>query len=220
MNKNDDKLWDSYNNLLISDDINRIRKMIARYELYKKTIRIPGDIVECGVFKGAGLLLWLKYLLITTSGSSKRVIGFDTFNHFSDNVLSYEEKAKKEYVEESNFSGASIDELLSIVSSMGDAEKVELVMGEFEDTSLNYKKNNPGFRISLLNLDFDTYSGTLAALNTFYELVTPGGVIIFDEYGQRGWGESDAVDEFFKDKEENILTEYNFNSPSAYIIKK
>jgi hypothetical protein len=84
-----DELWDNYNNLLISSDINRVRKMIVRYEIYKKTVNIPGDIVECGVFKGAGLFLWLKYLLITTSGSSKRIIGFDTFDYFSQKVLDY-----------------------------------------------------------------------------------------------------------------------------------
>ena len=217
---NSDKLWDSYNNLLISNDVNRIRKMIARYELYKKTINVPGDIVECGVFKGAGLFLWLKYLLITTSGSPKKVIGFDTFDHFSEQVLAYEEKSKEDYVNESNFIGSSIDEILSIADEMGEKDRIELVKGEFTKTSIGYKNDNPGFRISLLNLDFDTYAGPAAALDVFYDLVVPGGIIIFDEYGQRGWGESDAVDEFFKDKNEKIITDYNFNSPSAYVIKR
>jgi hypothetical protein len=102
---------------------------------------------------------------------------------------------------------------------MEERDRVELIKGEFEDTAIKYKNNNPGFRISLLNLDFDTYAGTSIALKTFYELVVPGGVIVLDEYGQRGWGESDAVDEFFKDKGEKISTEHYFNSPSAYIVK-
>ena len=33
----------------------RIGKMLAHYELYKKTSQTPGAIVECGVFKGVSL---------------------------------------------------------------------------------------------------------------------------------------------------------------------
>ena len=54
--KNEKEIWDSYNNLLLSDDISRLRKIFARYELFKKTINIPGDIIECGVFKGVSFL--------------------------------------------------------------------------------------------------------------------------------------------------------------------
>ena len=50
--KKENNIWENYNNLLLSEDITRIRKILARYELFKKTINIPGDVVECGVFKG------------------------------------------------------------------------------------------------------------------------------------------------------------------------
>ena len=51
-------LWESYNQLLLSDDISRIEKILSRYELFKKTINVPGDIIECGVFKGVSFLFW------------------------------------------------------------------------------------------------------------------------------------------------------------------
>ena len=51
--KDDEKLWDSYNHLMMSADVERLRKVLAREELFRKTIDIPGDIVECGVFKGS-----------------------------------------------------------------------------------------------------------------------------------------------------------------------
>ncbi len=35
---NEEKLWESYNNLLMSNDIDRVRKLITRYELFKKTL--------------------------------------------------------------------------------------------------------------------------------------------------------------------------------------
>ena len=46
------------------------------------------------------------------------------------------------------------------------------------ETIPKYKKDNPGFRISLLHLDLDTYQGTKIVLENFYDLVTPGGIIL------------------------------------------
>ena len=45
------------------------------------------------------------------------------------------------------------------------------------------------------------------------------GVIILDEYGVRGWGESDAVDEFFDKKNVTIQSVPNAVTPTAYVIK-
>ena len=48
----EEKLWDSYNDLMMSADVERLRKVLAREELFRMTLDVPGDIVECGVFKG------------------------------------------------------------------------------------------------------------------------------------------------------------------------
>ena len=45
----EEELWDSYNNLLLSADTSRIRKLIVRYELFKMTLDVPGDIVEVDI---------------------------------------------------------------------------------------------------------------------------------------------------------------------------
>ena len=52
MNK---KIFDAYNFLLESNDIERVKKILVRYELYKLSQEIPGDILECGVFKGTDI---------------------------------------------------------------------------------------------------------------------------------------------------------------------
>ena len=62
--KEEDYIWECYNSLLLSHDISRIRKLLARYELFKKSLNVPGDIIECGVFKGVGLMYWLKLIEI------------------------------------------------------------------------------------------------------------------------------------------------------------
>ena len=63
MKKNND-IWDIYNSFILSDDIDRLKKILVRFNLYKMTKDLPGDIVECGVFKGVGFTFWLKLLKI------------------------------------------------------------------------------------------------------------------------------------------------------------
>lgn len=214
----DNQLWDSYNNLLLSSDIDRVRKLLCRYELMKMSLSIPGDIVECGVFKGAGWMYWLKLLRLFAEGEQKRVVGFDTFGSFADSLLDYEKESAKNFVDEAAFEGVDPTELQSSAKDFG-FENCELVAGDVLDTIPVYAKNNPGFRISLLNLDFDTYKGTKVALDVLYDFVTPGGIVILDEYGKRGWGESDAVDEFLSGKEIKIHSIRKSFQPTAYFIK-
>ena len=84
--------WDSYNQLLLYGEPGRLSKIFARYELYKKTIDLPGDIVEGGVFKGSGVLFWAKLIAIFNSSSARKVVGFDTFEGFLDQNLDFETK--------------------------------------------------------------------------------------------------------------------------------
>ena len=211
-------IWDAYNTLLLSPDIDRIRKLLVRSDLFTLAADVPGDIVECGVFKGAGWMYWLKLLEIYSRGEQKRVVGFDTFGGFADSLLDYERKSAQEFTSEAEFDGVNSADILNFAKTAG-LENAELVEGDVMTTLPAYVKNNPGFRISLLNLDFDTYQGTKVALENLYPLVSPGGIIVLDEYGKRGWGESDAVDEFFADTRLKISAVRGSFQPTAYIQK-
>jgi hypothetical protein len=214
----DDKLWDSYNTLLLSPDTGRIRKLLVRYDLFKMTTGIPGDIVECGVFKGAGWMYWLKLLDLNSRGEQKRVIGFDTFGSFANSLLEYERQSAASFVSEAAFEGVDPKAILARSQDAG-FNNGELVSGDVIETIPNYVAKNPGFRISLLHLDFDTFHGTKIALEHLYDLVTPGGIVVLDEYGKRGWGESDAVDEFFKGKGVELKAVRGSFQPTAFIRK-
>lgn len=213
-------IWDAYNLLLLSPDVERIRKLLVRYELFKLTLDVPGDIVECGVFKGVGLMYWLKLLSIFLPGSRKRVVGFDTFRSFASSLQPYEEASAEAYIREANFEGIDPAALMKRASDMGLEKRVELVEGDLQMTASRYVADNPGFRISLLHLDVDTYLGTKAVLESFYPVVSRSGVIILDEYGCRGWGESDAVDEYFAGKDVEIRSVPFSSKPTAYIVKR
>lgn len=214
-------IFEAYNYLIESEDTGRLKKIFARYELFKKTISVPGDIVECGVFKGTGHIYWLKLLKIFDEHSIKKVIGFDSFENFTDTILEYEKKEQKKFVKEANYNNISIKEINKKITKLGMIQRSELIKGDIIKTAKKYTESNKGFKISLLNLDLDTYEGTKSALNEFYKKVSRGGIIILDEYGKRGWGETDAVDEFLDDHKELEIKSIEYsNQPTAYIVKK
>ena len=214
------KIFEAYNYLIESDDLERLKKLFIRYELFKMSQDIPGDILECGVFKGTGHIFWLKLLKIFDPNSNKKVLGFDTFGDFPKSTLTYEKKTAKDFMHEAKLEKKNLYlKIQNKIKKSQLAERSELIKGDIVKTSKKYVKSNKGFRISLLNLDLNTNEGTKHALNNFFPFLSPGGVIIFDEYGSRGWGESDAVDEYFRNTKYKIKKTKNSSKPTAYLIK-
>jgi hypothetical protein len=86
---------------------------------------------------------------------------------------------------------------------------------------VQFVRENPGVRFSLLHLDCDLYKPTRAVLHALWDKVTRGGVVIFDEYAIADWpGETAAVDEFLTDKPELRLRTFSWtNVPGAYLVK-
>jgi len=214
------KLWDSYHELILGPDIGRLRKMLVRFELYNLTRSVEGDIFECGVFKGAGLMYWLKLLAIYEPKSSKKVVGFDTFQFFKTELTPQEKRAVDEYLRESNAEAIEPQAIYEYAQAAGLRDRVDLIKGDVAKTAASYAQENPRARISLLHLDLDTYVGTKAALEAFYPKVNSGGIIVLDEYGDPKWGETQAVNEYFKWKKVKIEKIPHSMKPSAFILKK
>jgi hypothetical protein len=74
-------VYDNYNNLMFSSDSLVFNKMTKRIELYLQVKDLAGDVLEFGVFKGAGLAIFLKLKNMYEPNSLSKVIGFDFFNH-------------------------------------------------------------------------------------------------------------------------------------------
>jgi hypothetical protein len=218
-------LYDYYNNFIISDDRNLFFKLIMRNNLFEKVKHLNGDIVECGVFKGAGLLVWLKLIDMYQSHSIKKVIGFDFFNPtFVDELKN---KIDRETMRQvfTRCNDLSVDEVSiegienKILNSGFKKNKFELIKGDISETSKEFLTDKPGFRISLLYLDLDLEKPTLDTLENFYDRIVPGGIIVFDEYAYHCWSESNAVDEFINKKQLKLINTH-LQSPTAYLIKE
>jgi len=181
-------------------------KFLAHVNIFNQTIGVPGHIVECGVFKGMSLVTFTKLIeVLCPADSLKRVIGFDTFEGFA----ALHDKDGPPNAQRGKVQGGwnsrqfmpALEQLIEITqrdSMVPRVQRVELVKGDATRTIPDYVKRNPGTRISLLHLDMDVYEPTLAALTHLYPLVSPGGMVLLDEYGMDGFpGESAAFDEYF-----------------------
>ena len=222
--KTSQAIFDNFNSFILSEDRRVFNKLVARTLIYNQVKNIPGDIVECGVFKGTGLYTFLKLKNTFNPNSSKKVIGFDFFDTDSL-IMSIEEGIDKEAME-ALFEGrnfkhdeSSVDMLYNQLVSHGfQKSEFELVQGDISITSKDFSKNNPGFKISLLYMDLDLEQPTYDTLNNLWDNVTKGGIIVFDEYGYHKWSESRGVDKFIEEKNLQIRS-LDYSCPTAYIIK-
>lgn len=51
-----EKSFDYENGFYLTTEPYRLGNILAHYELYKKILNLPGDIIELGVFKGGSLI--------------------------------------------------------------------------------------------------------------------------------------------------------------------
>jgi len=217
-------IFDNFNSFILSEDRRVFNKLVARTLIYNQVKNIPGDIVECGIFKGTGLYTFLKLKNVFNPNSSKKVIGFDFFD--TDSLISsIEEGIDKEAMgalfEGRNFKHdeSSVDVLYNQLISHGfQKSEFELIQGDISITSKHFSENNPGFKISLLYMDLDLEQPTYDTLNNLWDNVTKGGIIVFDEYGYHKWSESRGVDKFIEEKNLQIRS-LDYSCPTAYIVK-
>lgn len=207
-----------------------LKRFLAHYELYQKVVNLPGDIVELGVYRGSSLMTWANFMEIRNMGDRhKKIVGFDNFKGFGD----FDEKDGIEKPEvgkkAGGFNSDGFEDQLRDAIKIFDQDRfipykprIHLVKGNAEETIPQYIEQNPGMRISLLHFDVDLYRPTKVALECLWDLVVPGGVVIFDEYAIPPWeGESRAVDEFFADKKDIRIERFDWASnPGGYIVKR
>lgn len=169
-----------------------------RLEAAMKTAAVPGDVVQCGVYKGYSLATLA--LLLQAMNSPKLVWGLDSFEGFP--LASEEDKVNgvlHRKTSREQWADTSLEEVQQRLVTVGVASSVRLVKGFYDATLPQF----PPPTLSLLILDCDLYESYKICLQALYPRLRPGGIIIFDEYFSPSYpGARRAVDEFFADKPE------------------
>jgi hypothetical protein len=182
-----------------------VERMYALYEAirYVRAAEIPGDVVECGVWRGGSSML--AALTLAQLGVSRRLWLYDTFEGMPPPGL-HDVRYTGERAEESldptqrlagvsnDWAWATRDDVESNMRSTGH-EGLELVEGKVEETIPAHAPDT----IALLRLDTDWYESTHHELEHLYPRLAPGGVLIIDDYGH--WqGARRAVDAYFRER--------------------
>lgn len=172
--------------------LKRMSNLVSCLDIIRKN-NISGDLMECGVWRGGASIMMAAYNKQYKLG--KRILVADSFNGLP----------KSTYKQDLNLdlSKDKFPQLAISVETVKDNFKkyhllndnIYFLKGWFKDTLPKIHKN---LKLSLLRLDGDLFESTLDVLESMYDQVVPGGIIIVDDFGIRNCRE--AVFHFFESR--------------------
>lgn len=168
---------------------------------------IPGDIVECGVWKG-GSMMAAALRLQQLGDQQRKIYLYDTFEGMTAPTVVDEDNRGRSAAERMKAEGTGgfwfrepQEEVRRNLLSTGiDESRLVFVKGPVEQT---IPAQIPK-QISILRLDTDWYESTKHELEYLYPKLSVGGTLILDDYGY--WrGSRKAVDEYIEQHRLKLL---------------
>lgn len=212
-----EKSFEYENDFYLSCETSRIGKMLVHYEMYKRTLELPGAIVECGVFKGASFTRFGTFRELMEHSYSRKLIGFDIFGSFPQTQYEEDKAKRQNFIANAGEESIAIEQLEEIMRYKNINKNIELVKGDITKTIPEYLNKHPELKISLLNLDTDIYEPAVTILEYLYPRIVRGGILLLDDYGVFP-GETKAVDDYFKGKNVKIQKS-SLNATPCFVIK-
>lgn len=163
--------------------------------------QIPGDIVECGVWRG-GSMMAVARTLLEIGDTARELFLYDTFEGMpqpGEKDITYSGTSASTLMHQSRkddpssiWCYAPLETVKHMVYAIGyPREKIHFVQGKVEETIPHIVPE----RVALLRLDTDWYDSTRHELIHLFPRLTRGGVLIVDDYGH--WqGARRAVDDY------------------------
>lgn len=158
---------------------------------------VPGDVIECGVRHGRSTLF------MASAAEGKRQFHiFDSFEGLSD-----PEPEKDPGVNSFKSDGTTrrfrIRNLDKVLDRFKAYPEINVYQGWIPDRFDEVPADRP---IAMIHVDVDLYQPTLDTLAYFWDRLSPGGLVICDDYGALHYpGAKTAMDEFFADKPERSV---------------
>lgn len=159
---------------------------------------VAGDLIETGVWRG-GTTIFMRGLLKAYGEQGRLVWVADSFEglpepdetRFPKEAAFHKGKTMQHYYKNM---AATMDEVISNFRAyeLFD-EQVRFIKGWFKDSL----PTAPIEHLALLRLDGDYYDSTMDALDSLYDKLSVGGIVIVDDYGEDAWTNCrQAVDRF------------------------
>ncbi len=191
-----------------------LHRMFTMYEYYKMVKDVAGHVAEIGVYKGAGTMLFAKLIHIFESESLTQVHGFDWFKGTGEGGQN-----DSGLVPEGGYQ-CSYNDLMDLVN----LQKLDHII-RIHNIDLTSNEVNKFFdefkhlQFKLVFMDAGMYDIMQKCIPLFWERLTPGGIMIFDQYSHElGPGETLSIRELLPHVKVKTLP--NSWMPNAYVIKE
>ncbi|MCU7835991.1 MAG: class I SAM-dependent methyltransferase [gamma proteobacterium symbiont of Taylorina sp.] len=190
-----------------------LNRVLTLYELYKMTKDVAGHIAEIGVYKGAGTILFAKLVRIFESESLTQIHGFDWFQGTgkggeNDSELVPEGGYQSDY----NF-------LMDLISKQKLEHIIRIHNFDVTKELSQFFEQYKHLQFKMVFMDAGMYEVMQACIPLFWERLTPGGIMVFDQFNHElGPGETLSVRELLPNAK--VKTIPNSWMPNAYIIKE
>lgn len=158
----------------------------------KHCLHVPGDFVECGVYKAFSVAVLVDYLEFLNV--DKTYFLYDTFDGVPESLKARTTAGANAY---------RLPELYEFVRErFQHLSNVRLVKGPLPGS---LQQESPE-RIALLHLDLNSAQAEVGVLERLFDRVPPGGMIVFDDYGWQGYrDQKEAEDAFVAGRQHAIL---------------
>ena len=140
----------------------------------KQTLQVEGDFVELGVYRGHTTACLADYLEFQTR--PKTWFLYDTFDGIPDDQLD-EGWAEKN---QSAYRGANTATFEEVSGRFSAFPNIQVIQGRVPE--ILAEPTTPD-KIAFLHMDLNNATAEVAALDVLFDRISPGGMIVFDDYG-------------------------------------
>lgn len=138
----------------------------------RSALSVPGDFVECGVYKGLYSSVLVRYL--SFAECQRKMYLYDTFEGLPE--MQSNERERELTNRYYDWDGTH-DNVLALFA---DFPNVHVVKGAIPEI---LQEQAPE-RIALLHLDMNAAAAETAALDMLFDRVSDGGIILMDDFGR------------------------------------
>ena len=160
--------------------------------LSKYAMRVPGDFVECGTNRGGNAAAIMSYNEF--ENSDKKFFLLDTFSGFDFTMLTAKEENS---VDVEAYKKRFQDCYEDVKKYFSSQPSVKVIKGSVPSTLSQIDSE----KIAFLHLDMNCSAPERAAIEYLWDRITPGGVVLLDDYA---WDEHEeqkqSLDEFAASK--------------------
>jgi O-methyltransferase len=135
---------------------------------------VPGDFMECGTWRGGVGILMAK--ILKDLNQERTLFVADSFEGCPIPSDDYPQDVNDPH-HTFGFLAVSLGEVSRNFERYAAHQGVEFLPGWFKDTL-----PGPVKQLALLRIDADMYESTTQALEALYDLVSPGGYVILDDF--------------------------------------